>query len=143
MRALVEPAALEVEAHLRHQAAAERHLRGQIERPLDRQGRLLARQHLLQEIRQERSQRVEQRVDLRHAQAGLVAVQQRIVRRKVKRLCLGGGLLAGQPHDLGERWRQGREVGIGAGVAPGHLGARGGARERRDQLRIERYRPRM
>jgi hypothetical protein len=137
VRALVEPAALEIEPHLRHQPAAQRHLRCQIELPLDRQGRLLARQHLLQEIRQEGGQRLEQRVDLRRAQARLVAVEQGIVRAEIQRLCLGGGLLTGQAHDLAKCWRQRREVGIGAGIAPGHLGAGGGARQRCDQSRIE------
>ena len=47
-------------------------------------------------------------------------------------------LLAHEPDDLGQLGRQHGEIGLGAGLAPKHLAACGGARHRLDQRRLER-----
>ncbi len=138
MGAAVKTAVLEVEAERRHQSLAKRLLPGRGKVAPERQRLDLATEDALEKLRQELGERREQRVDLSGRDAGLVAVEERIVGRETECLALRRRLLAGEPHHLLERRAEQSEVGLLARLAPEHLGLRGGAHEGRDQLRGHR-----
>jgi hypothetical protein len=89
VRALVQAAVREVKAERAHQPLAQHLLPGEGKRPDEQQGRGLARQHVVDEIRQERGKRLEQGVHLAGADARLVIVEERIVGGEPERFGLG------------------------------------------------------
>ena len=107
VQALIEAALGEVEAERAHQPLAERLLRGRRESvPASGSGSAWWAQDALEEVRQESGQRLEQGVDLGGADAGLVAIEERIVGRPAECRGLGCGLLPDEAHDLLERRAQ-------------------------------------
>ena len=140
MRALVQPAVVEIEAERCHQALTQRLLAGGREMARERQRRHLAGQHAFEKVRQEGRERREQAIDLGCGQARLVALEEGVVGSKPQNPGLGRRLLPGQPQDFLEGRPQQREIGLGARLAPDHLGARGRPRQRPDQLGLERGR---
>ena len=103
MRALVQPAVVEVEAESRHQALAQRLLAGGRERPGQRQGRALAGQHPLEKVRQKGRERREQAIDLGRGEARLVALEQGIVGGEAQSLGFRRRLLARKSKNLLQR----------------------------------------
>ena len=135
VRALVEPAGIEVETQPDHQRAAEpsfalggewpfRSLRG-------RQGRL-AGQYRIHTRRQLGARRSNNPTTSASRRSGLVRAQQGIVGERPSAAPVTAASRA-RADDLGQLGRQHREVGLGAGLAPGHLAAGGGAGHRLDQ----------
>ena len=141
MGALVEPAALEVEPGTGHELAGEHLL------PVGREGargpdrvRLgtLAGQDGVDQGRQLGCQLLEERDDDGIAQVWLVGVEQGVVGAEAER---GPGQrtgLAGEADHLLELRGEHGEVGLRAGLAPGHLAGGGGTRQRLDQGRLQR-----
>ena len=92
----------------------------------------------LDEDRQKRLEVAEDGIDLRRAEVGIVTIEQRIVRRAAKHLGTRRGDLSDEAQHLIEQWGDAGEIVGAAGLAPGHLRGRSGARIRRGKIRRER-----
>ena len=136
MRALVEPAALEVEIEPAHHRQADRLLlrqRERADRPDHRRLGLLALAHLADQARQPGAQVAEDALDLGTGHARLEAVEQRVVGRETGGLGQVHRLLAGDLHHRTEVLDEAGPV-VGRTLrAPGMLAARGGQRAALDQ----------
>ena len=88
---------------------------------------------IVAQLHETRAQIGEDRPDRGRRGAGFVIVQQRVI--GVAPIGDGGGFLALEHQDLGQRRQEGRDILIGAGLGPDPLRQRGGARQFRRQPR--------
>ena len=143
VQADIEAPAAEVEPERLHQRQPDPLLRVHRERTVQRQRRGLARLPLpgrRHQPGQPGAQLGEERVDGRAAHAGIVLVEQRVVSSEPERRPLDRPDLALEPQHLGQVRQQQAEIRLRAGFAPDHLGLRGRARTRLDEVARHRSR---
>ena len=135
--AFIEPAMREVEADALHQREGGATLQGDRERSgrheWDRARRLTG-QRRIEQPGEEPGDLVEQPVDQRRRAAGLVLIEQCLVRGGAERLRLGGGHLARQVEHAFQARQGQREIVGRTGRAPHRLGLRFGARQCLDEI---------